>query len=330
MDKAELIDWLRKEHANWRSFLDEIGPQRMELPGACGAWTAKDVVAHHTGWQRRLNASIAAAQRGEAEPPPPWPAHLQEEDEINAWIYESNRERSLQDILDEEERVFRELLAVVEALPDDVQIERDWRLVHLDGRRFPAGEFFDHFHDDHEAEMRDWLAGLEKQEARSAIEEMDLAAVLVSQFLASLEMLKQTIEHCPEHLWNAPADRNKFWQVAFHTLYFVHEYLADAGHAFRPWAKHRPGYEDFPRQDEEREPYDKATILEYLAFCQQHVAERLPQLKLDAMEAYGDDMLTMELQIYSIRHVMQHTGELMERLAAHTDAEIHWVGWKHD
>lgn len=160
MEKAELLDWLKAEYGQWQAFLDEIGPERMELPGACGEWTVKDLIAHHMVWQRRLNASMVAAQRGEPEPSPPWPAHLQKEDEINAWIYASNRDRSLQEIIDESELVFRHTLAVVEGLPDDVRIER--RLVYLGDKRYPAGEIFDHFHDDHEAEMKDWLAQLEK------------------------------------------------------------------------------------------------------------------------------------------------------------------------
>ena len=157
---------------------------------------------------------------------------------------------------------------------------------------------------------------------------MDLATILISQYLASLEMLKQTITQCPESIWNAASDKNKFWQVAYHALYFTHEYLADSYETFTPWVKHREVY-DF---DESQifEPYDKDTILEYLAFCQQQVAERIPRLKLEEPEGHGSrSMLTLELQIYSIRHIMQHTGELMERLAARTDAQIDWVGRKH-
>ncbi len=30
-----------------------------------------------------------------------------------------------------------------------------------------------------------------------------------------------------------------------------------------------------------------------------------------------------------MRHIIQQTGELLERLAAHTDAEIEWVGSKY-
>ncbi len=158
---------------------------------------------------------------------------------------------------------------------------------------------------------------------------MDLAAILISQYLASLEMLKQTITLCPESIWNAASDTNRFWQVAFHALYFTHEYLADSYETFTPWIKHRAGYEDFP-VPRTGEPYDKATILEYLAFCQQHVLDRVPQLKLDEPEGHGDrSLITLELQIYSIRHIMQHTGELMERLGTRTGAEIEWVGSIH-
>jgi hypothetical protein len=35
--------------------------------------------------------------------------------------------------------------------------------VWLNDQRFPAGEFFDHFRDDHEPDVRAWLARVEKQ-----------------------------------------------------------------------------------------------------------------------------------------------------------------------
>ena len=158
---------------------------------------------------------------------------------------------------------------------------------------------------------------------------MDLTKILISQYRAALEMLKQTIVQCPESIWNAANDKNKFWQVAFHALYFTHEYLAESYETFTPWIKHRDGYEDFPAP-QGGEPYDKESILAYLAFCQQEVAERVPRLKLEEPDGHGDRSLnTLELQIYSIRHLMQHTGELMERVGSRTGAEIDWVGWKH-
>ena len=56
----------------------------------------------------------------------------------------------------------------------------------------------------------------------------------------------------------------------------------------------------------------------------------MPKLILEAPEGHGDrSLITMELQRYSIRQLMQHTGELMERLGTRTAAQIDWVGWKH-
>jgi hypothetical protein len=146
--------------------LDQIGEARMDQPGVAGHWSIKDIVAHLTGWNRKLVASLQAAQHNEPEPPPPWPAHLQTEDEINAWIYESNHGRSVREVLDETHHVFQQLLAVIEGLPDDVRIERiepAYYLVWVDDKRFLAGEFFDHFRDDHEPDIRAWLARVEQQ-----------------------------------------------------------------------------------------------------------------------------------------------------------------------
>jgi hypothetical protein len=141
----------------------------MDQPGVNGDWSMKDMVAHLTGWQPRLTAGILAAARGEPEPPPPWPAHIETEDQVNAWIHESNRGRAWSEVLDESRRVFGQFLAVVEGLPEDVRIEqlregeRVFHLIWLGGQRFPAGEFFDHFHDDHEPDVRAWLRRVENQ-----------------------------------------------------------------------------------------------------------------------------------------------------------------------
>jgi hypothetical protein len=162
MKKSELLNWLQEEYQKWEVFLDQIGPARMDQPGVNGDWSMKDVVAHLTGWNRWLVARLQAAGRHEAEPPPPWPADVQTEDEINAWIYESNRGRSVREVLDETRQVHQQLLAVIDSLPDEVRIEPEWHLVWLDDQRFPVGEFFDHFRDDHEPDVRAWLAREDK------------------------------------------------------------------------------------------------------------------------------------------------------------------------
>ncbi len=155
--KAELSAGLQQEYQTWLALLDEIGPSRMDQPGVAGAWSIKDIVAHLTGWRRRTVARLQAIQRGESEPPPPWPAHLQTDDEINAWIYQSRHSNSVREVLDESDQVFQALLAVIESLPEEVLAEMH-RQPWLEGAPFTAATFFAHFHEEHETDMRAWLA----------------------------------------------------------------------------------------------------------------------------------------------------------------------------
>ena len=156
---------------------------------------------------------------------------------------------------------------------------------------------------------------------------MDIVQILISQYLASLEMLEQTITDCPPSMWDDPADTNRFWHVAYHALHFVEEYTAESCDTFRPWSGYRPGYEEFPLPPN-AEPHTKETVLAYVAYCKNHIRERLPVYNLGwgADEKYTG----LELQIYNIRHIMQHAGELGERLGARACVELEWVGTVRD
>jgi hypothetical protein len=164
-EKTELLNWLQDEYRQWKSTLDSIEPERMEQPGVAGDWSVKDLVAHLSGWNRYLVSRLRAVQSGQLEPTPPWPADLQEEDDINEWIYDSNAGKSLKDVLAEADQTLQELFSTVQAFPEELQIEqlhqrgRVFRFVWLQEHRLVPGEFFDHFHDDHEPNLRAWLAG---------------------------------------------------------------------------------------------------------------------------------------------------------------------------
>lgn len=163
MNKPQLLEWLQQQNREWEALLSEIGPERMEIPGVNGDWSMKDLIGHLAGWQPRLTARLLAAQRGEPRPPDPWPVDPTDEDAVNAWIYESNRGRSAAEVLAGARLEIRALMAAIEGLPDDVRIEtleERFHLVWLGDQRFHAGEFFDHFHDDHETDVRAWLARL--------------------------------------------------------------------------------------------------------------------------------------------------------------------------
>ena len=157
-NKAELLAQIDEETAVWERLLAEVGEERMLLPGAGDDWTFKDVMSHLIGWRRRSLARLEAAQQGTAPPPSPWPADLDDEDAINAWIYEQNRERPLADVLAESREQFRRMRELTAAIPEDVLLDPN-RFAWIKG--WPLGAVvvnsFLHLHEEHEPTLRAWL-----------------------------------------------------------------------------------------------------------------------------------------------------------------------------
>ena len=54
-----------------------------------------------------------------------------------------------------------------------------------------------------------------------------LRSALKSQYHAALAMLREAIEKCPDELWASDEYTNRFWRIAYHTLYFTHLGISD-------------------------------------------------------------------------------------------------------
>jgi hypothetical protein len=156
ISKTQLLAELNNENAYWLALLDDIGEANMTQPEVAGGWSIKDIVAHLTGWRRRTVRRVQAALNHEPDFTPPWPPELQEDDEINAWIYESNRDRPLADVLSDSREVFQQLMDAIDAFPDD-EHQDPQRMKWLEGEPLSGKLFFSHFHEEHEPDMRAWL-----------------------------------------------------------------------------------------------------------------------------------------------------------------------------
>src|SRR5574341_1762051 len=137
---------------------------------------------------------------------------------------------------------------------------------------------------------------------------MNLHAVIQSQYLSALAMLKQAIIKCPPALWHAPQDKDGFWFKAYHALYYAHLYLQRSRKEFVRWRGH-----GMPISTP---PLSKAEVLDYLTFVEQEVIRRVPMTDLKARQSgfHSIRVNKRELQVVNIRHIQQHTGELYERL----------------
>src|SRR5262245_23752485 len=104
-----------------------------------------------------------------------------------------------------------------------------------------------------------------------------LRPILKGQYHASLAMLREALEKCPEDLWYSQDQVNAFWQTAYHTLFFAHLYLLPSSEHFTPWRHHQSNVQHEDAQTGPGDanstlplipnPYTPEQVLEYWEFC---------------------------------------------------------------
>lgn len=151
---------------------------------------------------------------------------------------------------------------------------------------------------------------------------MNTKQVIQSQYLSALAMLKQAIVQCPPEAWDNPKDKDRFWFVAYHALRFAHQYLKARDKGYPRWEQRlhsKPGI-----------PFSREEILERLALVERDVVDQIQLMDLEAKTgATGGLANKFELQLYNIRHIQHHTGELYEKLSLYP-AKLGWASKRHE
>ncbi len=104
--KAELIEAMLSARGRLDSLISQIPRSKMALSGACGEWSVKDVVAHITSCDRWMGLTLALRCQ---KPPDFWVEDIPLE-AANRRIYEENRDLPLDQVLQESEDVWGEIL----------------------------------------------------------------------------------------------------------------------------------------------------------------------------------------------------------------------------
>ena len=113
MNKDEVITRVRIERSRWSEIIDHIDDDLMLKPGVEGDWSAKDILAHVIWYEREIVGLLRARAFVGSDL---WALPV---DERNAGVHEETRSMTLDELRDESERVFPDLLEQLEALPED-------------------------------------------------------------------------------------------------------------------------------------------------------------------------------------------------------------------
>jgi hypothetical protein len=163
-DKKQMMTMLKEEFDRWEGLLSGLTEEQITAPQLDADMSIKDVVAHLWTWQKRSIARLEAAMLDREPEFPEWIPGVnpdsddEKPDQINAWIFETCRDRSWPDVHRDWRAGFLRFLELGEAIP-----EKDL----FDAGRYPwMGEYtlahvllasYEHHHVDHLEPLAGWL-----------------------------------------------------------------------------------------------------------------------------------------------------------------------------
>jgi hypothetical protein len=162
-NKQQVLDELRAEYERWEALLASLSEAQIIDPRLPAGLSLKDVVAHLWAWQQRTVARAEAALHDRQPAYPQWPAHLDphaEDDleEINAWIYATNREKSWPRVYADWREGFQRLLAAAQDVDEKDMFEEE-RYAWLPGMTlaFILEASGEHHREEHYGPLTAWL-----------------------------------------------------------------------------------------------------------------------------------------------------------------------------
>jgi hypothetical protein len=158
---------------------------------------------------------------------------------------------------------------------------------------------------------------------------------LRQQFEAALDMLENALRACPDQLWHVrlwddgsqQAGFSEFWNIAYHTLFWLDLYLSGSAEGFAPPQPFTLDELD-PAGELPDRPYSRDELLAYLEHARtkcRWTIDSLTNKKEQELCKFPWGQLTLAgLLLDNLRHVQEHTAQLNMLLGQ----KINWApGW---
>ncbi len=154
------------------------------------------------------------------------------------------------------------------------------------------------------------------------------------QYGAAIDTLSHAMELCPDELWTAvvwPDDEDprygQFWFIVYHTLSWLDLFLTGTREEFELPAP-------FVRGRVPDEPYTRQQLRDYLAHgrrkCRAAVDGLTDERARRVCVFPWMEPTYLELQMYCMRHVMEHAGQLGYFLGQQGVTGMDWISQAKD
>jgi len=149
-----------------------------------------------------------------------------------------------------------------------------------------------------------------------------------SQFGASIDMLGNAINECPDELWGDESNHTQYWYLAYHTLFWLDFYLTENPDSYVQY-KQVGLTEHDPKGLYPERVFTKEELMDFLHHCRAKCKKNISELtddKANNSYKFGSIKLPfLELILYNMRHVQHHTAQMNLILRQETDSAPGWV-----
>lgn len=145
-----------------------------------------------------------------------------------------------------------------------------------------------------------------------------------NEYHALIEMLQKAINLCPEDLWDQKSKGPPFWQLVYHTAYYLEFYLGKSP------KKHKERFDIKENLNERMSSIlTKNDLKSYLIEIKKKsnsVLEGLTSKELEGKNSYFWTGPTLAHRlVYNIRHAQHHIGQLNAILRRTGNDTVKWV-----
>ncbi len=121
LEKNAILVQIEAEHTLLQATIARLTPGQMQEPGVNGEWAAKDILAHLSAWEQLFIGWYRAGLKGE-NPHTPVDGLTWKSSDLNLLnerIFQAHRAETLTDVLTTFESSYREIMSLVQEIPED-------------------------------------------------------------------------------------------------------------------------------------------------------------------------------------------------------------------
>jgi hypothetical protein len=155
VEKAELLRRIQAGYEQLEALLAPLSEAQMTDPTVNGPWSVKDNIAHLTVWQNYLRDQLEGILTNTQ--PPEFMPGFSGEDEINAHIFQQEKDRSAADVLAGFRASYQQVIAVLQQMSDEaLNAPSPWSTGDNPLWPFIVGNTYGHY-EEHGDNIRRWL-----------------------------------------------------------------------------------------------------------------------------------------------------------------------------